>query len=249
MDATINQDDQVKETFLLHKKKMDILLVVPQTLAVIFGIWILWSGKARTLEMTTTAWLIVCFSLCALILHFYLQSTLKDKTGYNYLSEKKLAYRFLLRETEVFSFSYVAYPAACLFLERMLGISPMIPYPYNWLGLIIFIPATVGMIWILWVFGNKGKGTPVPFEATQQLITEGPYNYVRNPMEIAAVFMMVGLAIILSSYFVLISSLITAFQFHMYTVNIEELEMKARFGKSFEEYCQQVKRWIPRLKK
>ncbi len=40
--------------------------------------------------------------------------------------------------------------------------------------------------------------------------------------------------------------LITAL--HLFTVLVEEPQLRKRFGKPYEEYCQTVPRWIPRFK-
>jgi hypothetical protein len=205
MEATNNNkssiNSRVKEIFDDQKKKLGIMFVVPQAAAVVFAGVLLVIGKAQAIGMTLTAWLTIGGSFLALVLHSYCHATLPQKDAYDPPPGDPRV-RTIIRFIEVFSFSYVAYPAACLIIDRLVGLKPMVTYPYNWLGLLLLLPALSILVWTLRMFALKGKGTAIPFEATQHLVTEGPYRYVRNPMVTAGALFLGGISIILGSYLI-----------------------------------------------
>ena len=98
----------------------------------------------------------------------------------------------------------------------------------------------------LWLFHQRGKGTLAPWDPPKQLVIQGPYCYVRNPM-ISGVN-----AILLAEAFLLISPYLLAWQIsffvlnHIYFVYKEEPELLQRFGTSYQKYMQHVPRWMPR---
>jgi protein-S-isoprenylcysteine O-methyltransferase Ste14 len=44
----------------------------------------------------------------------------------------------------------------------------------------------------LWVFASVGRGTPGPWDAPRQFVAVGPYRWVRNPIYVAALLVMLG---------------------------------------------------------
>jgi protein-S-isoprenylcysteine O-methyltransferase Ste14 len=172
-----------------------------------------------------------------------------DKEGFNQ-ADVNVKTRFLLRVTHVELVLLIGVPVVSLLVDHLLGFKRMIPTPYNFLGLVILLPALVLETWTLITFVKKGKGTPIPLEATQHLITEGPYRYVRNPMEIGTTFITGGLAIVLGSYTLTFMFIITALHSIKYSSEsgIEDKEMTARFGQEWLDYKARVPMWIPRLR-
>ena len=87
-------------------------------------------------------------------------------------------------------------------------------------------------------------GTP------NQLIVEGPYRYVRNPVYLAMVIIVVGLSLLYQAWQV--SDIVrTGFLFamgHLAVVFLEEPATRKRFGEAYEDYCRRVPRWLPRLR-
>src|SRR5690349_19524985 len=48
-------------------------------------------------------------------------------------------------------------------------------------------------------FVFHGKGTPAPFDAPQEFVAVGPYRYVRNPMYIGGLTLLLGFGLYLGS--------------------------------------------------
>ena len=98
------------------------------------------------------------------------------------------------------------------------------------------------------LFASKGKGTLAPWSSPRRLVIAGPYRYVRNPMIIGVISILIGEAL----YFNNIPILIWAMLFFVInTINfelIEERRLETRFGDSYLDYKEAVHRWIPSLK-
>lgn len=97
------------------------------------------------------------------------------------------------------------------------------------------------------LFPKLGNGTPAPWDPTTRMITSGPYAYVRNPMITGVVLILAGEALMLGSLAVGIWALVFLALNMFYFPLSEEPGLRKRFGKEYEEYCQNVPRYIPRL--
>jgi protein-S-isoprenylcysteine O-methyltransferase Ste14 len=118
------------------------------------------------------------------------------------------------------------------------------------LGYVGWIPIILGalaILWCYWIFIVFGKGTPWPFDPPKKLLVIGPYRYVRNPMELSFILILFGEALLFESSALIIYILIYFIFFHLRQVLIEEPILRRRFGKPYDQYCQSVPRWIPRL--
>src|SRR5207245_10764688 len=74
--------------------------------------------------------------------------------------------------------------------DRSFGV--LLPAWTETLG-IIFMP--VGGLLALTcaaVFIARGRGTPAPFDPPEEFVAAGPYKYVRNPMYIGALVLLIG---------------------------------------------------------
>lgn len=124
--------------------------------------------------------------------------------------------------------------------------------PASSIGLIGILPVLVGaviLLWCAWNFGSVGRGTPAPFDPPKALVTRGLYRTVRNPMYIGAELVLIGEAIILGSLTIVVYALLLLSVFHIFTVYYEEPTLKRKFGKAYEQYCQEVPRWVPQLRR
>jgi protein-S-isoprenylcysteine O-methyltransferase Ste14 len=112
------------------------------------------------------------------------------------------------------------------------------------------IMAVLGAILVLvcaGVFIIRGRGTPAIFDAPRAFVAVGPYRYVRNPMYIGGLILLLGLGLYLSSIAILLLALLLSCLVHLFVLFYEEPTLMRQFGKSYDEYFQSVRRWIPRL--
>ena len=75
----------------------------------------------------------------------------------------------------------------------------------------------------------------------------GPYRYVRNPMYVAVVSLILAQAVLFADGAVLIYAAITAALMTAFVMVYEEPVLAARYGAEYASYCPAVPRWIPRL--
>jgi protein-S-isoprenylcysteine O-methyltransferase Ste14 len=94
---------------------------------------------------------------------------------------------------------------------------------------------------------SLGKGTPIPFTPTKELIVTGFYRFVRNPLYIAGVFVLTGEALLFQSFGILIYGVVMFGIFNLH-VFMEEAFLSDKFVVTYEQYRNSVPRWIPRLK-
>jgi protein-S-isoprenylcysteine O-methyltransferase Ste14 len=96
-------------------------------------------------------------------------------------------------------------------------------------------------------FAWHGRGTPAPSAPTERLVVEGAYRHVRNPMYVAVLAVVLGQVLLFASwglfaYLVVLGITVNAFV-HAY----EEPTLREAYGPSYEEFCENVPRWLPRL--
>jgi protein-S-isoprenylcysteine O-methyltransferase Ste14 len=89
--------------------------------------------------------------------------------------------------------------------------------------------------------GGGGPGIDNP---PTRIVTEGPYRLTRNPMYLAHIIFMVGLALTLRSWVALAFLVLRTIWFHRRVV-ADEARLTARFGADYTDYTRRVKRWVP----
>ena len=93
---------------------------------------------------------------------------------------------------------------------------------------------------------RKAQTTPNPqaLEKVSSLVTSGIYQYSRNPMYLGLVLLLLGWALYLSHFLAFV--LLPLFMLSMTRLQIqpEERMMSQKFGKDYQAYLTQVRRWI-----
>ena len=112
-----------------------------------------------------------------------------------------------------------------------------------------FLPLLLGVGLYLWcaaAFTFIGKGTPAPIDAPKVLVIQGPYRWVRNPMYIAVLLVVIGEASLFRSFLLVGYALLVWLVVHLFVVFVEEPSLRGQFGGSYETYLRMVRRWLPR---
>lgn len=118
------------------------------------------------------------------------------------------------------------------------------------LWLIGLLPLLLGVglyFWCAGAFTFIGKGTPAPIDAPIFLVREGPYQWVRNPMYLAVLSVIIGEAILFHSLLLVGYALLVGVAVHLFVVFFEESSLRRQFGESYETYLRTVPRWLPRF--
>ena len=66
------------------------------------------------------------------------------------------------------------------------------PTPVAWPAVAVIILGAGGYLRCLWEFATVGRGTPGPWDAPRRVVALGPYRWVRNPMYLAALLVVLG---------------------------------------------------------
>lgn len=114
-----------------------------------------------------------------------------------------------------------------------------------WLGGASIVAGVGLYAWCLSLFGRVGRGTPAPWDAARRLIVVGPYRWVRNPMYLAVLLVIVGEAALFASVGLLVYAGLVAAIVHVFVVGYEEVTLEQTFGADYRAYRQSVWRWIP----
>jgi protein-S-isoprenylcysteine O-methyltransferase Ste14 len=124
-----------------------------------------------------------------------------------------------------------------------------LPYwaPLRILGVILIVVGVAVLIHAFVRFVVEGGGTPAPVAPTERLVVGGLYRYVRNPMYLAVLAIIVGQALLLGQPRLVVYALGVIVAFAAFVHWYEEPTLRRRYGPEYEEYRRAVPAWWPRL--
>jgi protein-S-isoprenylcysteine O-methyltransferase Ste14 len=94
---------------------------------------------------------------------------------------------------------------------------------------------------------DRGRGTPLPVMPTQELLTDGPFRYCRNPMTLGTILAYLGMAVAARTISGTLLVLSLAASLLAYLKRLEERELAERFGDAYLAYKRDTPFIIPRL--
>ncbi len=104
------------------------------------------------------------------------------------------------------------------------------------------------MSWAMLALWIDGKGTPAPITPTKKLVTSGPYQFCRNPIELGTDIYFLALGTWFDNLTTGILCMLMGMALgYGYIKIIEERELKLRFAESYEEYLASTPLFLPRL--
>jgi len=93
----------------------------------------------------------------------------------------------------------------------------------------------------------RGKGTPIPYDPPQKLVTSGVYGYCANPIQLSMFLMQVGWGFFTGSWVCYAIAAIVV----IYSIGIahwsEGRDMQGRFGEEWKVYRSNAPSWLIRL--
>jgi protein-S-isoprenylcysteine O-methyltransferase Ste14 len=120
------------------------------------------------------------------------------------------------------------------------------PGALRWLGVPLQLAGTCVLLWCVRDFAVRGRGTLAPVDPPKELVAVGLYRWVRNPMYVGVVTVLIGHALFFGSSALGIYAAAVFTGFHLFVTLYEEPGLRARFGESYARYCAAVPRWLPR---
>jgi protein-S-isoprenylcysteine O-methyltransferase Ste14 len=116
------------------------------------------------------------------------------------------------------------------------------------LGLVVCLAGLSLMISSIVLMIRIAKSTVMPWDPSKNLVIRGPYRHLRNPMILGVIILLLGEAVVLSSYGIAILAGVFFIGNTAYFIFFEEPSLEAQFGEAFRCYKANVPRWWPRLK-
>ena len=119
---------------------------------------------------------------------------------------------------------------------------------FAYLAFPLWLLGGVILLWSFWNFLREGRGTPSPTDPPKELVAVGFYRYVRNPMYVGIFLILLGHFLWFKFIWLIVYLVIVFAIVHSFVTLYEEPTLKRKFGAGYEEYLENVPRWIPRFK-
>lgn len=115
----------------------------------------------------------------------------------------------------------------------------------GWLGGTVVL---AGLALHFWSSATLARGERLGAEAGTP-VTDGPFRFARNPIYLAGITLLLGVGLLYAPWRAVDVGLplVLLLYFHGAVVRVEEPELRRRYGSSYEDYCERVPRWLPRL--
>ncbi|UCI09419.1 methyltransferase family protein [Mesorhizobium sp. B1-1-8] len=114
-------------------------------------------------------------------------------------------------------------------------------------GWILVVAAAAILLHAFARFALEGLGTPAPVAPTEKLVIGGIYRHVRNPMYVAVLSIILGQALLFSSWAVIVYGMIAGAAMISFVKVYEEPTLACRYGAEYETYRRAVPGWLPRI--
>jgi protein-S-isoprenylcysteine O-methyltransferase Ste14 len=108
-----------------------------------------------------------------------------------------------------------------------------------------FIGFLLGLGLAVWarVYLGRNWGMPMTQKQDPELVTTGPYRYIRHPIYSGMLLMTLGSALDVNAYWLL--GFVVAAVFFIYSALAEERNMTKQFPKTYPTYKSQTKMLVP----
>lgn len=109
---------------------------------------------------------------------------------------------------------------------------------WNISGMILMVLGAIGRIWAsLFIEGHK----------TKKVISDGPYSFIRHPLYLFSLMILLSLFLAIKSVFIGLYLLTMFILFHIPTVLNEERVLTELHGGDYMQYKNRVSRFIPNI--
>jgi len=125
-------------------------------------------------------------------------------------------------------------------------IFPMVKFTYSgYLGILLLLLGLFILISAVRLF-RKGKTTvnPLSPEQATKLVTDGIFNYSRNPMYLGMVFVLASIAVFLNPLGGIVFILIFCAYITKFQIIPEERAMRDLFSSDYDKYIKSTRRWL-----
>ena len=121
-----------------------------------------------------------------------------------------------------------------------------LPAALRWVGVAVGVPTVALGIWTFRSLGRNITDTVVT-RRDHELITGGPYRYVRHPFYVTTALAFVANALTTANWFIALTGFATLALLVIRTAT-EEAKLVERFGDDYRRYTARTGRFFPRLR-
>jgi protein-S-isoprenylcysteine O-methyltransferase Ste14 len=121
------------------------------------------------------------------------------------------------------------------------------PSGLRWLGVVLLVPVIAFFAWSFRSIGESYRGG-VGLHDAHTLVTTGAYRYVRHPIYVAFIALMLLVWLISANWLLGLSGLILVAAIPAARIPVEEQQLHERFGAAWEAYRDRTGRLFPRLR-
>ncbi|SRR5258707_15531594 len=119
--------------------------------------------------------------------------------------------------------------------------------PFAYLAFPLWLIGSLVLLWCFRDFLVKGRGTPAPIDPPKNLVVTGLYCYVRNPMYVGVLTIVIGHFLWFKTIWMIGYAVLVFVAFYSFVTLYEEPHLRETFGAVYEDYCKRVPRWIPKF--
>ncbi|MGQ0737028.1 MAG: methyltransferase family protein [Acidobacteriota bacterium] len=116
-----------------------------------------------------------------------------------------------------------------------------------WAGLALGVLVVPAVFWVLKSLGSNVSETVLTKDA-HQLVTSGPYRWVRHPLYTAGIALLASVGLMLASWLVLVFAGIALVLFRFLVIPLEERRLVDKFGDRYLAYRLGTGALVPRVK-
>jgi protein-S-isoprenylcysteine O-methyltransferase Ste14 len=133
-------------------------------------------------------------------------------------------------------------------LDTTWGLKLAIPMSFRLpAGILLLLIGTLMVFWTITRF-LRTKGTPIPFDPPPVMVVNGLYRIIRNPMHLGWTIALIGLALLMHSFILLVIFIPLFILVHIiYLKFVEEQELEKKFGQAYIDYKKRVPMFVPGL--
>lgn len=138
---------------------------------------------------------------------------------------------------------------ATVALSVALGRNVPLPWPgvgdtlAHGIGLALGAAGIILALWSIFTLYRHAT-TVLPHRPSDALVTSGPYRFRRNPIYVADVLILLGLAEVSQNIWLVILAPAFALLVTWLAILPEERYLEARFGEAYRDYLAKTRRWL-----
>lgn len=114
-------------------------------------------------------------------------------------------------------------------------------------GIVLLLSGGLLMLWAYRSLMKDGEGQSGLCVQTEALVKNGPYRFLRNPMSLGIVVILLGESLYFSSIALFLYMLLVWAGMAYYIKNVEEYALANKYGQSYIDYKMDVNPWFPKL--